>query len=82
MAGCIIGRALYEGTLTLPDALAAAGGAAKQGLGIRDSKATHGKGHCGAQRIGSHYAARMRPSAVSRMSPELALVGIGRLRAA
>jgi phosphoribosylformimino-5-aminoimidazole carboxamide ribotide isomerase len=25
MAGCIIGRALYEGTLTLPDALAAAG---------------------------------------------------------
>lgn len=26
MAGCIIGRALYEGTLTLPDALAAAGG--------------------------------------------------------
>ena len=36
MAGCIIGRALYEGTLTLPDALAAAGGAAKQGLGIRD----------------------------------------------
>jgi phosphoribosylformimino-5-aminoimidazole carboxamide ribonucleotide (ProFAR) isomerase len=24
MAGCIIGRALYEGTLTLPDALAAA----------------------------------------------------------
>ncbi len=31
MAGCIIGRALYEGTLTLPDALAAA-----QGLGIRD----------------------------------------------
>jgi phosphoribosylformimino-5-aminoimidazole carboxamide ribotide isomerase len=33
MAGCIIGRALYEGTLTLPDALAAAG---EQGLGIRD----------------------------------------------
>jgi phosphoribosylformimino-5-aminoimidazole carboxamide ribotide isomerase len=26
MAGCIIGRALYEGTITLPDALAAAGG--------------------------------------------------------
>jgi len=26
MAGCIIGRALYEGTLTLPDAVAAAGG--------------------------------------------------------
>jgi phosphoribosylformimino-5-aminoimidazole carboxamide ribotide isomerase len=26
MAGCIIGRALYEGTLTLPDALAAAEG--------------------------------------------------------
>lgn len=26
MAGCIIGRALYEGTLTLPEALAAAGG--------------------------------------------------------
>ncbi|MGA2032128.1 MAG: 1-(5-phosphoribosyl)-5-[(5-phosphoribosylamino)methylideneamino]imidazole-4-carboxamide isomerase [Thermoguttaceae bacterium] len=26
MAGCIIGRALYEGTLTLPDALAAAAG--------------------------------------------------------
>ncbi len=26
VAGCIIGRALYEGTLTLPDALAAAGG--------------------------------------------------------
>lgn len=26
MAGCIIGRALYEGKLTLPDALAAAGG--------------------------------------------------------
>lgn len=26
MAGCIIGRALYEGTLTLPDAIAAAGG--------------------------------------------------------
>ncbi len=25
MAGCIIGRALYEGTLTLPEALAAAG---------------------------------------------------------
>ena len=25
VAGCIIGRALYEGTLTLPDALAAAG---------------------------------------------------------
>ena len=25
MAGCIIGRALYEGTITLPDALAAAG---------------------------------------------------------
>lgn len=25
MAGCIIGRALYEGTLTLPDALAVAG---------------------------------------------------------
>lgn len=25
MAGCIIGRALYEGTLTLPDALVAAG---------------------------------------------------------
>jgi phosphoribosylformimino-5-aminoimidazole carboxamide ribotide isomerase len=25
LAGCIIGRALYEGTLTLPDALAAAG---------------------------------------------------------
>jgi len=24
MAGCIIGRALYEGTLTLPEALAAA----------------------------------------------------------
>jgi phosphoribosylformimino-5-aminoimidazole carboxamide ribotide isomerase len=23
MAGCIIGRALYQGTLTLPDALAA-----------------------------------------------------------
>lgn len=29
MAGCIIGRALYEGSLTLPDALAAAGGAGK-----------------------------------------------------
>ncbi len=28
MAGCIIGRALYEGTLTLPQALAAAGGGA------------------------------------------------------
>jgi phosphoribosylformimino-5-aminoimidazole carboxamide ribotide isomerase len=27
MAGCIIGRALYEGTLTLPDALAAAAAA-------------------------------------------------------
>ena len=27
MAGCIIGRALYEGTLSLPDALAAAGSA-------------------------------------------------------
>ena len=26
MAGCIIGRALYEGTLTLPDALASAAG--------------------------------------------------------
>jgi phosphoribosylformimino-5-aminoimidazole carboxamide ribotide isomerase len=26
MAGCIIGRALYEGTLTLPEALTAAGG--------------------------------------------------------
>ena len=26
MAGCIIGRALYEGTLTLPDAMAASGG--------------------------------------------------------
>ena len=26
MAGCIIGRALYEGTLALPDALAAAAG--------------------------------------------------------
>ncbi len=26
MAGCIVGRALYEGTLTLPDALAASGG--------------------------------------------------------
>ena len=25
MSGCIIGRALYEGTITLPDALAAAG---------------------------------------------------------
>jgi phosphoribosylformimino-5-aminoimidazole carboxamide ribotide isomerase len=25
MAGCIIGRALYEGTITLPQALAAAG---------------------------------------------------------
>jgi phosphoribosylformimino-5-aminoimidazole carboxamide ribonucleotide (ProFAR) isomerase len=25
MAGCIIGRALYEGKLTLPEALAAAG---------------------------------------------------------
>jgi phosphoribosylformimino-5-aminoimidazole carboxamide ribotide isomerase len=25
MAGCIIGRALYEGTLTLPEALVAAG---------------------------------------------------------
>ena len=25
MAGCIIGRALYEGTITLPEALAAAG---------------------------------------------------------
>jgi phosphoribosylformimino-5-aminoimidazole carboxamide ribotide isomerase len=30
LAGCIIGRALYEGTLTLPDALQAAGEAAKQ----------------------------------------------------
>ena len=25
LAGCIIGRALYEGTITMPDALAAAG---------------------------------------------------------
>jgi phosphoribosylformimino-5-aminoimidazole carboxamide ribotide isomerase len=30
LAGCIIGRALYEGTLTLADALRAAGEAAKQ----------------------------------------------------
>jgi phosphoribosylformimino-5-aminoimidazole carboxamide ribotide isomerase len=30
LAGCIIGRALYEGTLTLPDALRVAGEAAKQ----------------------------------------------------
>ena len=30
LAGCIIGRALYEGTLTLPDALRAAGEAARQ----------------------------------------------------
>ncbi len=30
MAGCIIGRALYEGTLTLPEALRAAGEAARQ----------------------------------------------------
>lgn len=30
LAGCIIGRALYEGTLTLPDVLRAAGEAAKQ----------------------------------------------------
>ena len=30
LAGCIIGRALYEGTLTLGDALRAAGEAAKQ----------------------------------------------------
>ncbi len=29
LAGCIIGRALYEGTITLPDALAAAGRSAK-----------------------------------------------------
>ena len=28
MAGCIIGRALYEGTLSLPEAMAAAGGEA------------------------------------------------------
>ncbi len=26
MAGCIIGRALYEGTITLPEAIAAAAG--------------------------------------------------------
>ena len=30
MAGCIIGRALYEGTLTLPDALRAAAGQQQQ----------------------------------------------------
>ena len=30
LAGCIIGRALYEGTLTLPEALRVAGEAAKQ----------------------------------------------------
>ena len=30
LAGCIIGRALYEGTLTLSDALRVAGEAAKQ----------------------------------------------------
>jgi phosphoribosylformimino-5-aminoimidazole carboxamide ribotide isomerase len=30
LAGCIIGRALYEGTLTLADALRAAGETAKQ----------------------------------------------------
>ena len=30
MAGCIIGRALYEGTLTLPDALSAAAGQQQQ----------------------------------------------------
>jgi phosphoribosylformimino-5-aminoimidazole carboxamide ribotide isomerase len=30
LAGCIIGRALYEGTVTLPEALRVAGEAAKQ----------------------------------------------------
>ena len=32
LAGCIIGRALYEGMLTMADALQAAGEAAKQTL--------------------------------------------------